>query len=210
MTPFYTAPSNSDPLEQGDIFAGLPLPVLHWDSIEYVNNLLDLETKNLSDLGDEPFHAQIKVDRVYGVLCSQNCDVIRGDSLLFAQIRPFHEVMPSYKDKTSPKEWKDLITKNSRLNAGWFYLPKESPFIERMAIDFSSMIMVRRINGYPYENMRIARLPNVANDHFRAKLSDYFRRYAYDEWYPLSMEELEKYKHDNKDPDIQNFPWQES
>lgn len=46
----------------------------------------------------------------------------------------------------------------------------------------------------------------TAYEHYREKIAEYFRRYPYDEWYPLSKEEFKVYN-DEKGP-VEPFPWQ--
>jgi len=56
----------------------------------------------------------------------------------------------------------------------------------------------------------VARLRTPAIEHFRERLSEFYRRYPYDEWYPLNREEYQKYVADKGgDEDIKPFPWQE-
>ena len=75
------------------------------------------------------------------------------------------------------------ITKHSRLNLKWFYLPPDSQigFANRMAVDFHSVLRVSR--GYLAQNLarlRRGRLNSIATEHFRERLAEYFRRYPYD------------------------------
>ena len=53
----------------------------------------------------------------------------------------------------------------------------------------------------------MARLNDLADEHFRERLAEYFRRYPYDEWYPLDKAELEEYRRSKPEP-IQPYPWQ--
>jgi hypothetical protein len=58
--------------------------------------------------------------------------------------------------------------------------------------------------------MRVARLVSPAIEHFRERLGEFYRRYPYDEWYPLNPDEFAAYRADKKDdPDIKPFSWQE-
>ncbi len=56
--------------------------------------------------------------------------------------------------------------------------------------------------------LRKGRLNNVADEHFRERIGEFFRRYPYDEWYPLDQDEMEAYIKEY--PDIRPFPWQEA
>ena len=46
----------------------------------------------------------------------------------------------------------------------------------------------------------------VAMEHFREVLSNFFRRYAFNEWYPLTTEEFKSY--DEQCGPVAPFDWQ--
>ncbi|WP_155996384.1 hypothetical protein [Verrucomicrobium sp. 3C] len=46
----------------------------------------------------------------------------------------------------------------------------------------------------------------IADEHFRERIAEFFRRYPYDEWYPLNQDELQTYLEEY--PDAKPFPWQ--
>ena len=78
-----------------------------------------------------------------------------------------------------------------------------------MAVDFLSVLRVSR--AYLEQNvatLRLARLNTLADEHFRERLSEFFRRYPYDEWYPLDKAEFDEYRRSKQEP-IQPYPWQE-
>jgi hypothetical protein len=56
--------------------------------------------------------------------------------------------------------------------------------------------------------LRKGRLNITAYEHFRERIAEFYRRYPYDEWYPLDKAEMETYK--NEYPDATLFPWQEA
>jgi len=104
-----------------------------------------------------------------------------------------------------------LITQHSRGNLKWFYLPSDHRigFDVPMAADFLSVLRVSR--AYLEQNvaiLRVGRLNTVADEHLRERLSEFFRRYPYDEWYPLDKTEFEEYRRNKAEP-IQPYPWQE-
>lgn len=68
-------------------------------------------------------------------------------------------------------------------------------------------IRLRRAELEGLRNLRPARLNDVADEHFRERISQFFRRYPYDEWYALERDEMALYK--NEYPDAEPFPWQE-
>ena len=103
-----------------------------------------------------------------------------------------------------------VITQHARANYGWFYLPQDPTigFTNRMAAEFSTVVRVAREDlGTMRAEHRIARLNKIATAHFRERLSEFFRRYPYNEWYPLTEGELEAYEAD-KGP-VEPYPWQE-
>ena len=56
------------------------------------------------------------------------------------------------------------------------------------------------------KELRRGRLNKIAFQHYRESIAQYFRRYPYDEWYPLNNEEFEEYNL-NKGP-VDPFEWQ--
>ena len=77
-----------------------------------------------------------------------------------------------------------------------------------MATDFTVTIRLPREDLEQFRFCRQGRLNDVADEHFRERLSEFFRRYPYDEWYSLDDEELAEYK--KRHPDSKPFPWQGS
>lgn len=67
-------------------------------------------------------------------------------------------------------------------------------------------IRVPRIELEEIRHQRKGRLNSIADEHFRERIGEYFRRYPYDEWYPLNQDELAEYKKNH--PDTVPFPWQ--
>ncbi len=56
------------------------------------------------------------------------------------------------------------------------------------------------------QSLRKGRLNAVADEHFRERIGEFFRRYPYDEWYALDEQEMSEYKKEY--PDTEAFPWQ--
>jgi hypothetical protein len=54
--------------------------------------------------------------------------------------------------------------------------------------------------------MRVARINDTAEAHFRERLGEFWRRFAYDEWYSLSAEELQAYCAGREG--VTPYPWQ--
>jgi hypothetical protein len=76
-----------------------------------------------------------------------------------------------------------------------------------MGADFLTPIRVPRLTLERLLNFRKGRLNEVAKQHFRERLAEFFRRYAYDEWYPLTRDELAEYR--KSYPNAEPFPWQQ-
>ena len=153
------------------------------------------------------------VETCWGIVASQDCDAARKEQLTFFLIGEFSrttgiELSSRVKGRVS------TITKHSRLNAGWMYLPLGEPlFSMPMAIDFHSAFQISRPDLQEHvTELRKGRLPEIAYQHYREKMANYFRRYPYDEWYPLSKEEFEYYRNRieaaSEFDKIEPFPWQ--
>ncbi len=211
----YEKTANSDPIRQGDIFVYMPridfdlesLPVVSDDADLVQNNWVDLTKGSSNDL----ITSLVAIRPVMAIVITQDCDAARIDDIALCEIIPFEKVEPNIKNTKYPQNTWKVITKNSRINLKWFYLPQEQSigFKERMAVDFQSVLRVSRTFLEKHlERFRIARLNEVANQHFRERISEYFRRYPYDEWYSLDKHEFEEYRKAKPEP-IDPFPWQE-
>jgi hypothetical protein len=100
--------------------------------------------------------------------------------------------------------------RHARVNLKWFYLPPDERlgFAEKMAVGFMVTLRVPRTELEALRDLRRGRLNAVADEHFRERISEFFRRYPYDEWYPLNQEELEAYTDEH--PDARPYPWQQT
>lgn len=80
-------------------------------------------------------------------------------------------------------------------------------FSERMAINFHVVFQISSDYLKQYvEELRKGRLNKIAFQHYRESIAQYFRRYPYDEWYPLTNEEFLEYNKE-KGP-VKPFEWQ--
>ena len=102
----------------------------------------------------------------------------------------------------------DAITQQARKNLKWFYLPPEGRigFSRRMAVDFLVTIRIAREDLWEHRHLRKGRLIPEADEHFRERLAEFFRRYPYDEWYPLEKAEFAEYK--KSYPETEPREWQ--
>jgi hypothetical protein len=211
----YDIPDPQAPIRQGDIFRQIPRVDLDPAQLLVVSDSAKQKTEVLDWLKIAPravrTPALVTIRPVYAIVITQDCDAGRVEDISLCEVDRFDVVYPAGKDAKYPKRTMDLITKQSRVNLKWFYLPREPriEFTAPMAADFQSVLRVPR--SYLEENvaaLRLARLNQMADEHFRERLAEYFRRYPYDEWYPLDKAEFEEYRR-SKSESIQPFPWQE-
>ena len=206
----YDFPEPSSPIGQGDIFFGVPILDLTDDELPIIDdegNARTLPWEAFASAG-ENVSAVVAVRPTIAIVGTQECDALRAPNITLFEVRPFREVERKSKDTSKPSKWVPLITQHARINQKWFYLPADERlgFGEKMGADFLTPIRVPRLTLERLLSFRKGRLNEIAKQHFRERLSEFFRRYAYDEWYPLTREELAEY-HKNH-PDAEPFPWQ--
>jgi hypothetical protein len=146
---------------------------------------------------------------VSAIVITQDCDTVHSQDISLCEIRGFGEVEGKAKQTKDAKGWVSILAQHARLNLKWFYLPPEKNigFEDKMAADFTVTLRVPRRELEAFRRFRKGRLNPVADEHFRERLSEFFRRYPYDEWYPFNQEELAEYQ--KKYPDATPFPWQQ-
>jgi hypothetical protein len=209
----YDFPKTQDLIRQGDIFRYIPKIDLDLNTLRIYSETEDAliqESWLTATTHFEEISTLVAIKPVTAIVITQDCDAVRNDDIALCEILKFAEVERSVKDKTSPNAFMSAITKQSRLNQKWFYLPPDETigFSLKMGVDFHLVTMTSR--SYLEDNiskLRIGRLNKIALEHFREKLSEYFRRYPYDEWYPLNKEEFIEYKKNKPEP-IEPFPYQ--
>lgn len=205
----YEYPDSAMPIRQGDIFVGLPRIDISLDQIIVVNESgeslarwADLESKA------EPVNIIVPVRPVTAIVASQDCDAINGRDITLCEIGSFKDIERLAKDTSSPKAWTKIITQQARKNQKWFYLPPDEKvgLTDKSAVDFMVTMRFSRTELEAVKHLRKGRLNPIADEHFRERIGEYFRRYPYDEWYPLNTEELKDYI--SKYSDAKPFPWQ--
>lgn len=205
----YEFPDKSAPLRQGDIFIGIPRIDISLNEVIIVGDTGErLATWNeVAGRGDS-VNIIVPARPVAAIVATQDCDAFRSRDITLCEIRNFRDVERKSKDTTSPKKWKEIITQHARINQKWFYLPpdKEIGFSDKMAVDFMVTLRVPREDLEALKTLRKGRLNQVADEHFRERIAEFFRRYPYDEWYPLNQEEMDAYKAEY--PDTIPFEWQ--
>jgi hypothetical protein len=198
----YDIPTSTDPLQQGDIFFPLPSAAINLSQDPVLTPEKTWKLGILGETGPD-IVVQARVRLTWAILTTQDCDAERTPMLSFHSIVPlrvaYRGQLPS-----SEKRWMEFITKDTKLNPHWFYLPEDPRFgfNERMAVAFPQAFQVRRHDVL--ENVRLlrkARLGGMALLHFRDCLSRFYTRQVYDEWYPLTHSEREWYerRHQEKD-----------
>jgi hypothetical protein len=207
----YEFPDVPAPIRQGDIFMGLPrvevslgrIPVKEEDGSE-----THREWREIAALRKE-VTAILPLRPVAAIVATQDCDAIHGRDITLCEIRAFREVERKSAQTTSPKKWKEILTQHARINQKWFYLPPDERigFAEKMAVDFMVTLRVSRVELESLRDLRKGRLNSLADEHFRERIAEFFRRYPYDEWYSLNPEELKTYL--DEYPEAQPYPWQQ-
>ncbi|MGH8615950.1 MAG: hypothetical protein ACREYF_29050 [Gammaproteobacteria bacterium] len=205
----YEYPDQAAPLRQGDIFLGLPRIDLSLQEVllaetdgERIAKWEELAGRSL------PVNIIVPVRPVAAIVATQDCDTFHSRDITLCEIREFQNVERKSQDTSAPKSWKNIITQQARINQKWFYLPPDERvgFRVKMAVDFLVTLRVPRTDLESLRSLRKGRLNGVADEHFRERIAEFFRRYPYDEWYPLNKEELDAYVAEY--PDTKPFPWQ--
>lgn len=204
----YETPESDSPLAQGDIFFPLPAPSIDLESTPIFQSETDSTGTFWTIDQPEKALAEVQIRKVWAIIATQDCDVNRTPLVSLFEIGTLLAVAQQ-STPSSPKSWSEFITKQSRLNADWFYLPPEPAIgmAERMAVDFGRVFQIPRegLQRLAYR-FRRARLKDPAIQHYRECIAHYFARHAYDEWYPLNLDEFREYL--RRHPDAAPFPWQ--
>ena len=205
----YEAPDTTSPLRQGDIFLKLPRAVISLQAIPVVQGDRYVQkTWAEAASSESQIEGLVSIGAVPAIVISQDCDAVRASDISLCEIRPFPDVHAKAKEARKVAAWVSIITQQARSNPKWFYLPPyQGLFDQRMGVDFFSTFRLPRQDLEVYRDLRRARLIDLAKQHFRERISEFFRRYPFDEWYSLSREEFAAYR--EKNPEAQPFPWQE-
>lgn len=196
-------------IRQGDVFRNVPRIDISLEAIQAFDASDGIVEKQWGRLVQDggSIEAVLPITPVTAIVVSQDCDASRAEDLSLCEVRRFTEVYPPAGDAKKASTWVKLITEHARRNPKWFYLPPmPGVFEDRMAVDFFAMFRLARTDLEAYREHRIGSLVDPARTHFRERISEFFRRYPYDEWYPLSAEEFGAYR--EKYEDASPFPWQ--
>lgn len=196
-------------ITQGDIFHHIPRVDLSLATLPVVEDEGTHEA-NWSEIAvRSEITAILSVKSVAGIVITQNCDAQRGEYLCLAQIDPFLAILGQSAPPKNADKWQSLIVQQAKTNPRLFYLPADEGvgFTEAMAADFRIIIRVARADLENLRGHRRGTLNHVSLGHFREALSHFFRRYAYNEWYPLTKEQFAAYASRCDEP-LEPFPWQ--
>ncbi len=186
----YDSVSLEDNLRQGDIFWNLPYVYFNLDELFVFYNESLFEETSWIDLKKEEVQILASAERTYAIILSQDCDCIREEFISLFIVSDWDKAY------TSSKKWMLEIINLNRSSPSKMYLPHDKNFnIEKkMHIDFCQIFQIKRENLENLKNLRICRLNEEAMEHFREKVAYYFHRYAFDEYYPLDKNEMDKYE----------------
>lgn len=209
----YETTNSTQAIQQGDIFFSIPWLNINPSKLSVVDEESFPKTNEMDWLAflsedKDVMNAIVQIKKADAIVITQNCDASRADYISLALIYPYLNLKKGEKPPQTAKNWAERIKRRSRDEQDTFYLPLDEKvgFNERMAIDFESIIQLPRKSLEELLNLRKFRLNDIAYEHFRESLAQFFRRYPYDEWYPFSKEEFEAYQAEN--PGAMPFEWQ--
>ncbi len=208
----YVGVNAAAPIRQGDIFAGIPRVEMSLDQLSVLDEADQTTPTTWKELVDEKrdrITAICSLKPVSAIVITQDCDAQRASDISLCEIRPLADVDGMFKTPgKGPDWWAKMIPQQCQRNLKWFYLPPD-PLVrldERMAVDFRITIRVALPDLRSLVQLRRGRLNPDADEHFRERLSEFFRRYPYDEWYPLNPAEFAAYQ--SNAPEAAPKAWQ--
>ena len=218
MDYFYQRVPDANDIKQGDIFSSLPFLAINSPKITEVIAEGQEPVYKEIDLNDyvgdtkESKTLVIKSEIRPGIVITQNCDMLRSEYISYCAIRPFDEIEKNFSPNNQKKQV-EFLTKTYINRAKYFYLPPETPngFDDRMAVDFSFIHQIKLDVIKQLISKRRSALNTDSLEHFRIKLSDYFKRYAYNPWYVLNKGEFDTYVNvlpPEEIPHVRPYPWQ--
>jgi hypothetical protein len=207
------------PIQQGDIFKDIPridISLLRMTVVIREGEEEQARELNWMDALSDPAVADrskgecisgiLPIRPVQAIVITQSCDALRAEAISLCEVGLMSQVMGAI--QPGSKKWVTSLTKQSTENLRWFYLPPAKPIglADRMAVDFRTVISVPRTDLEALSSLRVGRLNPIAYEHFREKLSEFFRRYPVNAWYPLNKEELETYSKESGP--VEPYHWQ--
>jgi len=209
----YEFPESNEPIRQGDIFVGIPKAEIELSQgLAIINEDQNIETVPWIEVAtnEQPVTVVLGMQPVTAIVLTQDCDARRATDITLCEIRDFFDIERGVSRETTPKKLIPKIVSQSKVNLKWFYLPPDGGigFSERMAVDLLMTLRIARDDLQSLISLRRGRLNTVAGDHFRERIAYFFRRYAYDEWYPFGKDEIEYYPNRLALDPSDLFPWQ--
>lgn len=205
----------SCPIRQGDIFYPLPYTEV---SLKRMQNLRKIDETTLKSnvldwdnlQGEETIVVAAHLKKAWGIVASQNCDASRIPYISLFQIEPYQTINSTPPADSDIKKWIKIITRESRLNASWLYLPRDDrlEITNRMIINFHKVFQIPRLDLEANTKLRKGRLNQVAYEHYRESIAQYYRRYPYDDWYPMNKEESAHCVDKGRCTADELYPWQ--
>ena len=208
----YEFPAPDAPIRQGDIFEGIHRIDLSIDQLSILNANAQPEVVAWEAIRGqvEPITAVAALRSVRAIVITQDCDSVRAPDISLCEIKPFSDVVKG--TPGNAKKWGDHLIRQAIVNLKWFYLPADPGvgFVDRMAVDFLATLRVNRVELEAARHMRRGRLNQTADEHFRERLSEFFRRYPYNEWYPFTKDEFAAYREARSEEAdlIEPYPYQ--
>jgi hypothetical protein len=206
----YEIPAASSPISQGDIFFNIPIVDLPADEISIIEEDESARVMPWLEFASngQRVSALVTIRPTIAIVGTQECDALRAPNITLFEVRSFRDVERKSKDTHKPSKWVPIITQHARINQKWFYLPMDDAigFSEKMGADFLTPIRIPRVALEQLIDFRRGRLNEIAKQHFRERVAEFFRRYAYDEWYSLNPDEFDEYKKNY--PEAEPFSWQ--
>lgn len=211
----YDAVEANAPIVQGDIFHRIPRVDISLTKLSVIEaGVAGITERRWEDLiagngPPSPVAAVLPLKPVTGIVISQNCDTVRGPYISLCQVDEFVEIIGKANEPRNVKRWVSLIRKHAKEHFRYFYLPEDPTigFTTRMGVDFRMVLQVPREDLETLKPLRLARLNPLASEHFRESIAHFFRRYPYNEWYPLTKDEFKAYSEDSSEP-VTPYPWQ--
>lgn len=209
----YSYPDEGEPIRQGDIFHHLPIVNVPLSNLVVVNRegapRKTSYRREIQRDKDCDLKVLSSVQKTSAIVITQDCDASRRKSITLSALVDYRTII---KDEiVSRKQWMKSILRTMHSNPRLFYLPNDSKALldSKSVADFSEVTRISREDLENLRMLRAARLNETALEHFRDSLGHFFRRYAFNDWYPLSKEEFEAYRADSKSSaNAEPYPWQ--
>lgn len=194
---YYEYPPSSDEIGQGDIFLDIPRVGFSFSELTVLEegrqNPVSLTWEEIVD-DKKDVAAVLGIDSVPAIVATQSCDAQRKEHITLCEIVKMPEIktFENYETWSPKKRATELVHQNRKMPGIFILSPDEKiGFSGRMVVDLSSTIRVYREDLKNFIAKRKGRLKKFACEHFREKLSHFFHRYAWDEWYVLNKEEVD-------------------